>query len=61
MKYDKLSPQVCSLILYAYNLGGNTRAIAELIGVSHDDVADALCKAAHDIAMQAYDSRERDV
>lgn len=40
-----------ALILYAYTLGGNTREMARLTGISHDDVADMLALAAHEDAM----------
>jgi len=50
-----MNPETRALILYAYGLGGNTREIARLTGISHDDVADALAKAAHDDAMAAVD------
>jgi DNA-directed RNA polymerase specialized sigma24 family protein len=39
--------RIGALILYAYTLGGNTREIARLTGLDHDEVATALARAAH--------------
>lgn len=50
-----MSPEIRALILYAYGFGGNTRDMARLTGIPHDDVTDALMLAAHEAASEELD------
>lgn len=50
---EGISEAMGALILYAYGLGGNTREIARLTGLNHDNVVTALSRAAHLDALAA--------
>lgn len=49
-----MTPEIKALIFYAYSLGGNTRDMARLTGIPHDDVADALFQVAHEYASEGF-------
>lgn len=50
-----MTPEVKALIFYAYSFGGNTRDMARLTGIPHDEVTDALIQAAHEYASDDSD------
>jgi hypothetical protein len=45
--------QIGALILYTYTLGGNTREIARLTRITHDEITNMLWRANHLQALKA--------
>lgn len=53
-----MTPELRALILYAYSRGGNTRDMAAVTGIPHDEIVDALFLRAHEIASDIASEQE---